>query len=72
MHLAYSSEAETVPDRLARKMLKRESKLGDWGERPKGMWRRTHERICAGIDEAANARCGALIERLTAISAEAR
>jgi len=69
VNLAYECEAETTTDRLTRKQLKREAKLGEWGERPKGMWRRTYGYICAGIDEAANARCDALIGRLTATSA---
>jgi hypothetical protein len=77
MNLAYECEAETTSDRLARKMLKREAKLGEWGERPKGMWGRTYRRVCAGIDEAANARCDALMGALgtnsaTAGSGEAR
>ena len=69
MNLAYECEAETTPDRLTRKMLNSESKLGEWGERPKGMWRRTYARIDAEISDRADARCGALIGRLTAISA---
>jgi hypothetical protein len=71
MNLAYASEAESVPDRLTRKLLKSEAKLGEWGERPKGMWRRTHARIDAEISDVADARCDALIGRLTATSAAA-
>lgn len=71
MNLAYSSATETTPDRLTRKLLKCESKLGDGGERPKAMWRRTQERICAEISDVESARFDALIGRLTAISAAA-
>jgi hypothetical protein len=71
MRLAYSSEAETTSDRLTRKLLKCEAKLGEDGERPKGMWRRTHERIDAEISVVEEARFDALIGRLTAISAAA-
>jgi hypothetical protein len=56
MNLAYSSEAENVRDRLTRKLLKREAKLNEDGEKPKGMWRRTYERICGGIAEVEDAR----------------
>jgi hypothetical protein len=71
MHLAYDCEAETVPDRLTRKLFKRQAKLGEGGERPKGMWRRTYERIDAEISDVDGARFDALIGRLTAASAAA-
>jgi hypothetical protein len=71
MHLAYSSEAETTPDRLTRKLLRYEAKLGEAGERPKGMWRRTYERIDAEISDVEDARFDALIGALGAASAAA-
>jgi hypothetical protein len=71
MHLAYDCEAETVPDRLTRKLLKSESKLGEGGERPKGMWRRTYERIDAEISDVDGARFDALIGALGTNSAAA-
>jgi hypothetical protein len=64
MHLAYSSEAETTPDRLTRKLLKCEAKLGEGGERPKGMWRRTQAHIDAEISDVEDARFNALIGAL--------
>lgn len=71
MHLAYDSEAESVRDRLTRKLLKCEARLGEEGERPKGMWRRTYERTCAGIAEVEDARLVAFCGTTDANRAEA-
>jgi hypothetical protein len=44
--LAYASEAESPTDRCWRQQRKIEAKLTDDGERPRGMRRRTFERLC--------------------------
>ena len=55
LRLAYMSEAEDTCGRLWRKQRKLEARLGENGERPKGMRRRTYEHICeklAAVEEA--------------------
>jgi hypothetical protein len=47
LRLAYASEAESPIDRCWRQQRKIEAKLTDDGERPRGMRRRTFERLCA-------------------------
>jgi hypothetical protein len=73
MHLAYDCEAESVRDRLTRKLLKREAKLGEDGEKPKWMRWRTYKRLCERIDAVEDARLVAFIgapdaERLGVVS----
>lgn len=48
--LAYASEAESPIDRCRRQQLKLEAKLTDYGGPPKGMRRKTFERICERIE----------------------
>lgn len=48
--LAYASEAESPIDRCWRQQRKIEAKLTDDGDRPKGMRRRTFERLCQKWD----------------------
>jgi hypothetical protein len=69
MRLAYASEAESRADRINRRSQKLQSKLGENGEKPKGMRWQTFDRICAQLDTldqawgaAALARFGPLIE----------
>jgi hypothetical protein len=64
MHLAYDCEAESVRDRLTRKLFKLEAKLGEDGEKPKWMRRRTYERIWGQIGAAEDARLVAFIGAL--------
>lgn len=56
MRLAYLSEAEDTLGRLWRKQRKLEARLGENGERPKGMRVRTYTRICAKLDDVGQAK----------------
>jgi hypothetical protein len=61
MRLAYESEAESVPARLTRKLLKCEAKLGEDGEKPKGMRWPRYARICDEIANVEAARIAAFL-----------
>ena len=52
MRLAYASEAESVVDRINRKLHKLQAKLAQDGEKPKWMRWRTFDRLCAQLDAA--------------------
>lgn len=47
--VAYSSQAEDALDRMWRKQQRLEAKLGEYWRRPKGMRRRTYERLIDGV-----------------------
>jgi hypothetical protein len=70
--LAYSSRSEPFWDRLVRKSEKLRRRLGsDSGlgdrlpVRPKGMWRRTYDRICADIHQVEGQAQMSILTRLT-------
>jgi|PersoiStandDraft_1058852.scaffolds.fasta_scaffold35925_1 hypothetical protein len=52
--LAYASQSEAAADRALRKLDKIRLRLGDQRvpQRPKGMWRRTYEKLCQQLDDA--------------------
>jgi hypothetical protein len=50
LRLAYACEGESQIDRCWRQQRKIEAKLTDEGDRPKGMRRRTFERLCQKWD----------------------
>src|SRR5262252_2581060 len=56
MRLAYASEAESVVDRINRRLHKLQAKLGEDGEKPKWMRWRTFDRICEQLAAAEQAR----------------
>jgi hypothetical protein len=61
------SEAEDLSGRLWRKEAKLERRLGPDGERPKGMHRRTFERIDAALESMAGQRDRLLFYRFTSL-----
>lgn len=64
MRLGYSSEAESVVDRINRKSHKLEAKLGEDGEKPKWMRWRTFDRICQQLEAADQAWGAQVLTRL--------
>jgi hypothetical protein len=64
MRLAYSSEAESVGDRITRRLHKLEARIGEDGEKPKWMRLKTFDRICDELQRLDNQWGVAVLGRL--------
>lgn len=63
MNLAYASEAEGAAERLWRRQIKLQARVGEDGGRPKWMRARTYWRICEMVEAVADARVAAFLRR---------